>query len=63
MDEDYNFKFPLRRVVVIDESEERGTIIARAQYAHSENAYLIRYKAADGRAVEQWWGESSLSQF
>lgn len=63
MSDESNFKFPLRRVVVIDESEERGTIIARAQYAHSENAYLVRYPNKLGVAVEQWWGESALSEF
>jgi hypothetical protein len=54
------FKFNLSQVVRIDESREEGVVIARAEYAHAENCYLLRYKAGDGRAVESWWGESAL---
>ena len=55
------FKFDLRQIVYIIESGEAGAIIGRAEYDTSENSYLLRYKAADGRAVEQWWMESALS--
>jgi len=48
---------------MIDASGENGEVIARAQYATSEDTYLLRYKSADGRAVEAWWGESAISQF
>lgn len=54
------FKFDLKQVVSIVESGETGTVQARAEYAIGENAYFIRYKAADGRAVEVWWPESAL---
>lgn len=57
------FKFNLRQVVVIDESNERGTIIARAEFIHSENSYLVRYCNGQGVAVEAWWTEGALSPF
>ena len=56
-----NFVFDLLETVEIDASKETGIIIARAEYATSENSYLVRYKANDGRAVENWWSESALS--
>lgn len=55
------FKFQLNQIVAIVASAESGTVIARAEYTSSENSYLIRYEAGDGRAVEQWWGESALT--
>lgn len=55
------FKFNLSQTVQITASGESGDVVARAEYAHSENSYLVRYKAADGRACESWWGESALS--
>jgi hypothetical protein len=58
-----SFKFELRAHVIIDASGENGEVIARAEYATSEDAYLLRYKSADGRAVESWWGESAISRF
>lgn len=56
-----NFVFDLLQYVEIDASKESGIIIARAEYATSENSYLVRYKANDGRATEAWWSESALS--
>ncbi|MEM7211877.1 MAG: hypothetical protein AAF479_08295 [Pseudomonadota bacterium] len=56
------FKFELDDDVVIDCSGETGTIIGRAEYAASDNDYLIRYAAGDGRAVQQWWTETSISK-
>jgi len=53
-------KFQLKQNVTIKASGETGEIIGRAEYACSEPNYLIRYKAADGRAVEAWWIESAL---
>lgn len=41
-------------------SEEKGAIIGRAEYLHDETRYLVRYKAADGRQVEDWWGQSAI---
>jgi len=54
------FKFKLNEPVTIAASGEQGIIIGRAEYVHSENSYLLRYKAADGRAQESWWTESAL---
>lgn len=55
------FKFNLGQQVVIDESGESGVITARAEYQASQNSYFLRYKAADGRAVQAWWDEDALS--
>ncbi len=54
------FKFELNQAVTIQISGEHGVVIGRAEYVASERAYLVRYKSADGRAVEDWWRESSL---
>jgi hypothetical protein len=54
------FEFDLEQFVSITTSGEVGYIVGRAQYSQGENSYLLRYKAADGRAVEAWWGESTL---
>jgi hypothetical protein len=56
-----SFKFELKDRVRIVESGEEGTVLGRADYVSAETNYYIRYKAADGRAVEAWWGESALS--
>lgn len=53
--------FALGQKVVITVSGEAGETIARAEYLHSNNRYLIRYRCADGRATEQWWDEDALS--
>jgi hypothetical protein len=54
------FAFNLAQAVKISASGETGSIIGRAEYTSGENSYLLRYKAADGRAVENWWNESAL---
>lgn len=46
--------------VKIVESGEQGRIIGRAEYEHCEPGYLVRYRAADGRAVEAWWTQGAL---
>lgn len=55
------FKFELGQDVTITASGEKGIVIGRAEYLHCENTNYIRYKAADGRAVESWWTDSALS--
>ena len=55
-------KFELGCAVVIVASGEKGEVIGRAEYLKGEDSYLVRYKAADGRAVEAWWGESALAE-
>lgn len=42
------------------ESGETGTVIGRADFVSAQNSYLIRYRAADGRQVEDWWGEDAI---
>lgn len=56
-----SFEFSLGDTVAIAASGEAGKVIGRAEYAHDENSYLVRYKAGDGRAVEAWWQESALT--
>jgi hypothetical protein len=56
-----SFKFNLNASVSIAASGEAGEVVGRAEYAVAENSYLVRYKAADGRAVEAWWSESALT--
>ncbi len=53
-------KYELEKTARIVASGEMGEIIARAEYSQSEPQYLMRYAAADGRAVEAWWGESAI---
>ncbi len=55
------FKFEIGQSITVAISSEAGEVVGRAEYSASENTYLIRYKAADGRAVESWWNESALS--
>jgi len=54
------FIYLLGDQVCIVASGEHGEVIGRAEYSNDENTYYIRYKAADGRAVESWWNESAL---
>jgi hypothetical protein len=54
-------KYELKQQVTIAASGEQGEVIARAEYATAEPSYLLRYKCADGRAVESWWSESALA--
>lgn len=55
-------KFNLGDSVKITASGETGIVRGRAQYIGSEDSYLVHYKAADGRAVSDWWTESLLSK-
>lgn len=57
-----NFKFNLGQAVTIVCSGETGQTIGRAQYEFCEPSYQVRYKCADGRAVEAWWPESALTR-
>lgn len=54
------FTFDLSQLVNMRISDEWGEVQARAQYAHSENQYLIHYKATDGCARTDWFAESVL---
>ena len=54
------FKFELGQNVKITVSGEVGEVVGRADYSNSESGFYIRYKSADGRAVEEWWREQAL---
>lgn len=56
-----NFRFELDQAVDIWCSGERGVVIGRAEYRDSADSYLVRYQAADGRAVEAWWSDNALA--
>lgn len=53
-------KIELKQNVTIVASGEQGEVIGRAEYTIAEPSYLVRYKSADGRAVEAWWAEDAL---
>jgi len=55
-----NYEYKMGDHVKLSASGETGKIIGRAEYDHTENNYLIRYMAGDGRQVEQWWAETAL---
>ncbi|TPG61507.1 hypothetical protein [Ewingella americana] len=54
------FMFELAAKVVVLISGEAGQVKARAEYVNHANAYLIHYKAADGRAVDSWFDEDEI---
>jgi len=55
------FKFQIGDTVVVEASGEAGKVIGQAHYELCEDSFYIRYKAAEGRAVERWWHESALA--
>lgn len=54
-------RYMLGQQVKITCSEETGIVIARCERLSAEPQYLIRYRAADGRAVQCWWDYSAIS--
>lgn len=58
---DTKFKFDMGQSVTL-ESNEKGKVIARAEYEDSEPNYRVRYTAADGRLVECWWSAKALTE-
>lgn len=52
--------FELGQELCITASGERGIVVGRAEYLDSLPTYLLRYRSADGPAVEQWWNQSAL---
>lgn len=53
--------YQLGNIVTIKCSGETGEVIGIAHYVSSESQVLLRYKCADGRAVESWWNFSALA--
>lgn len=41
-------------------SGETGQVVGRAEYTNANPQCFVRYMAADGRAVEQWWNDDAL---
>lgn len=56
------FVFELNDKVEIVHSGERGVVVARVEYVYAVPSYNVRYKSADGRAVEGWWSEETLKR-
>jgi hypothetical protein len=56
------FKYQLSQRVKLTESAEEGKILARAEYhkSYGDPQYYVRYKAADGRQVQDWWAEDAI---
>lgn len=59
-DKELKIKYELNQKVTISVIGESGEVTGRAEYSHADTAYLVRYKSADGNAVESWWMESDL---
>lgn len=57
---DTDFIFDLNQKVELIDSGECGHVVGRAQFLSSDNQYLIRYAAADGRQVQEWWDEVAV---
>ena len=56
-----SFKYELSSELKITVSGEVGTVKSRVDYVGGqESQYWLLYKAADGRAVTNWWPESDL---
>lgn len=55
------FDFKLTQKVKLTLSGEQGEVIGRAHYTNANPSYLVRYVAADGRQVEDWQAEDSLT--
>lgn len=52
--------FQLNQRARILESGEIGLVVSINFSIDAAVQYLLRYKAADGRAVEHWWASSAL---
>ena len=55
------FKLDLNQFVELSISGEMGHIKSRAESINHCNQYLVHYKAADGRAVENWFDEDDVT--
>jgi hypothetical protein len=54
------YAFELGQQVAIRASGEQGQVVGRGEYTNAANTYFVRYRCADGRAVETWWSEDAL---
>lgn len=39
---------------------EEGEVVGRSEYAAARNSYLVRFKAGDGRQIEDWFTEAAI---
>lgn len=56
-------KYKLNQKIKLALTEEQGIVIGIADYAESEEVgtrYYVRYKAGDGRQVEEWFTDGAL---
>lgn len=54
------FKFKVGERVRLVMSQETGEIVGRAEYSNGPAQYRVRYLAADGRQVEDWWTDDAI---
>lgn len=52
--------FELGAAVRLSMSGEGGVVLGRAEYVGDRPSYYIRYVAADGRQVEEWFKNDAL---
>lgn len=53
-------RFKLGCKVKIECSGESGVVVGVAEYDFMDPQCLLRYRSADGAAVEMWWDEGAL---
>jgi len=56
------FDHNIHDVVMISVSGEVGEIVGRAEREYDLHEYLVRYKDANGCAVERWWNENAIEE-
>lgn len=56
------FAFNLGDAVALTMSKEAGVVIGRAEYEATADQFYVRYVAADGRQVRDWFGAEELSK-
>ncbi|MEF3068095.1 MULTISPECIES: hypothetical protein [Pandoraea] len=54
------FAFNLGDAVALSMSKEAGVVAGRAEYDNIPPQYYVRYVAADGRQVTDWFGADQL---
>ncbi len=60
MEQEDDVNYEIGDKVMITVSGEVGIVIGVAFYAYMDSQVLLRYKSADGRAVEQWWDMNAI---
>jgi hypothetical protein len=55
------FDYAMGDDVALSQSGECGKVIGRAEYDDGGPRYLVRYVAADGRQVEDWFVSSAIA--